>query len=614
MRQVGERRGPARSRPRGRRRGSGRARRRAPAPASSRWRSRGCRPRSPRPTARCAGTGWRNRLASQPRPKAPGAATAAVLPDELHRLAARWPRRPGSCRPGRAAGGTDPDRRRARRTQAMASPRRRCWPARASVVRVSAGVDSRIIASGSRASDEAVDGGHPALPVGDEQGQRLLVVGDRHRTDGRLGEDPEPALRAEDELAEVGAGRRRRVGRQLERSRRRLEPAARRTGASIRPKPERALARRAGRRPSRRASRTPRTAARGRAAGRASRSAASRAGPVTPAPNVASPLRSSKVDEAGEPFEVDRQDRALAAAGRPELRRRQAADDGRATAVRHDGRHPPTRRSRGAGGPRPPTTVGRPHRAPGRAWPPRSATQSPRLWPRACRTRSSGSSETSGWAGSRPGGTVARTSPRRASGVGRPAPTSPSSWAIAGRGTGVRTASSPQPFQRRTMRPWCAFEGRRRRGVDSRPWPTASAPATPTSSPSGWPRRTSGATWRRVRTVRRAGCSTRSGTRASAGATVLDIGGGIGAVQLELLAAGAATDGVGRRLAGVRGRGAAGGGAAWSRRPDAPPPGRLRDARAGGRAGRRRDPRPGGVLLPGDAGPPRAVRRATPGG
>ena len=148
----GRRRGPARSRPR--------ARRRAPGTRAAASAGR------PRPVGgrlqgvdRVAGVPQRVaqvRLAepagvpaAPERPPAPPPRRASGRASSPRRS---WPRRPACvpARPSRRRHGSGPAPRR--RTQAMASPSRRCWPARASVVRVSAGVDSRIIDSGSRAS------------------------------------------------------------------------------------------------------------------------------------------------------------------------------------------------------------------------------------------------------------------------------------------------------------------------------------------------------------------------------------------------------------------------------------------------------------------------------
>ena len=196
-------------------------------------------------------------------------------------------------------------------------------------------------------------------------GHGLLVVGGRHRPDGRLGEDPEPTLRAEDELAQVGPGRRGRVGRQVERSGRRLEPAA--GEQRLDPaEPERALARRAGDDPAaeRRVLPGLRLVAE-QPAPRPERRLEGRTG--DPGAERRQTARLVEGEQPGQPLEVDRRGSADRRPGT--VRARSATARRRRSCRRRTGRRspPPPPRSRGARGPRHPTTAGRPRRAPDRA-------------------------------------------------------------------------------------------------------------------------------------------------------------------------------------------------------------------------------------------------------
>ena len=66
-----------------------------------------------------------------------------------------------------------------------------------------------------------------AVPVRDEVAAEPFELRRRAGPDGDVGQDAEPSLGAEDELAEIGAGGRGGVGRQVERPARRFEVAAR---------------------------------------------------------------------------------------------------------------------------------------------------------------------------------------------------------------------------------------------------------------------------------------------------------------------------------------------------------------------------------------------------
>ncbi len=82
----------------------------------------------------------------------------------------------------------------------------------------------------------------------------------------------------------------------------------------------------------------------------------------------------------------------------------------------------------------------------------RSAIQSGRLWPRACRTRTSGSTSRRASGSSRENGTALTTDSSVASCGGVPRPISASRSSPARRGSWVSTSSGPQPFHRRTDR------------------------------------------------------------------------------------------------------------------------------------------------------------------
>ncbi len=149
-----------------------------------------------------------------------------MLPNDLRRLAGRRLGHPGPAGQPDEQQAADPARLRVVGPSRIARPRRRRWPARRRVVRVSAASTTgpSTAAAGPRPAR-----GRPSIPrsqSGDEQRDRSLVVRHRHRPDRRLGHDPEPTLRPEDDLAEVGAGSRGRMGRQVEGAGRGLEPSA----------------------------------------------------------------------------------------------------------------------------------------------------------------------------------------------------------------------------------------------------------------------------------------------------------------------------------------------------------------------------------------------------
>ena len=87
-----------------------------------------------------------------------------------------------------------------------------------------------------------------ARPVGQEPGRDRLDARLRYDADGRLGQDSEPALGSEYELAQVRTGRGCRMGRQVDRAGRGLQPAAREERLDP-SEPHRLLAGRAGRHP-----------------------------------------------------------------------------------------------------------------------------------------------------------------------------------------------------------------------------------------------------------------------------------------------------------------------------------------------------------------------------
>ena len=286
VRQVAERVDPLAVGRRARGGAPGRPRRRGPAAASSRPRSRACRPRSRASHSASRRSGVRKRSRSQRRPIEPPTpmppCRGRVVAD-LADGASTSCSRPGSRR--RARGSAPARSGRAAEVAAEQSARRGRRRRRASGVAVSSGVETRTI-----------DSGRPAGPLaaasiargqsGRNHARNASTRGFGTVADGRLGEDAEPALRAEDELAQVRAGGRGRDGRQLERPGRRLDAAAGEQGLD--PPEARATAGRpTGPRPSRRASSARTTAGSGRASGRAARA-------PPRGPGRASPPRTSR--------------------------------------------------------------------------------------------------------------------------------------------------------------------------------------------------------------------------------------------------------------------------------------------------------------------------------
>ena len=89
---------------------------------------------------------------------------------------------------------------------------------------------------------------HRPRPAAEHERRTPGGLGDRPRPDDDVGDDPGASLRSQDQLAEVRSGRRRRVGRQVERARRRLDVAAGEQRLDP-PRPDRLLAGRARRDP-----------------------------------------------------------------------------------------------------------------------------------------------------------------------------------------------------------------------------------------------------------------------------------------------------------------------------------------------------------------------------
>ena len=422
------------------------------------------RRRSRRPTARCAGTAARTAVARHA-----GADTRQADAARRRERADRpRPRSPGRPRPVPVIADEHEARARALAAPAQVAAEQRAPPVIAGQRdrgRVSSGVETRTIAAAGRPGPGARPSVQRPRPsrARCRRGRRR-ARGAGTRPDGDVGDDPEPALRAEHELAQVRAGRRCRdtaAGRAIRRASRR---GRRRTGASIRPDPSDSWP------ADRVATQPPTVEILERLREVAERQAALGRGPPRP-PGRSCRRRTSRDRSSrrgprrpGEPVEVD------------------------VTTGRSPGRTvtPPTtlvpppygmtvaavapRRGRAAsrtsaavaGGPRRP---GLPRRRPVR-----SATQSGRLWPRAWRTRSSGSSVEADGSGSasRDGGDGRDTSSSAASRGGVAGADEHRDRIAGGRSAAVTVSDqprSPQPFHRRPA-------GRRRserRPGDGRP-------------------------------------------------------------------------------------------------------------------------------------------------
>ena len=99
-------------------------------------------------------------------------------------------------------------------------------PTRASVVAVSSGVATRTIESGQASLGQRAGERQRRVPVAHHEGVRPDRLRDRRGPNDDIGQDAQPALGAQHDLPQVRAGGRGRMGRQVERSARRLEVTA----------------------------------------------------------------------------------------------------------------------------------------------------------------------------------------------------------------------------------------------------------------------------------------------------------------------------------------------------------------------------------------------------